>query len=365
MRKSKILVYNVLLFIFLFPIFDIIVSNFFLKIDRVACIKFERYYYELKKNCTGNDKFKPSFPSVKIYTDEYGLRTGRKKINKGTDNNALIFGDSMTYGVGLKYEDTVVGILDKKISNYYFYNFAVGSYSPTVHLYKFQQAIIKNLYPKKVILLLDLSDIYDEGARWYNNDSSKPLLKSDFLFQLSLKKQKFTHKNLQVSRFITSVINYNLRVLRNRIKNLDTSGDNNSEVKTSFQGSYTYKDIKSMSKTYWNNEIFNLGVKKVRKKISDISDLAKKNSSEFYLVIYPWGETLVHGQKSFNWENFANEICITEKCNLVNTFPDFRDKKSNDKFWYSNLYFIGDEHLNKKGNRFLAKILEKKIFKRK
>ena len=62
MRKSKILVYNVLLFIFLVPIFDIIVSNFFLKIDRVACIKFERYYYELKKNCTGNDKFKPSFP---------------------------------------------------------------------------------------------------------------------------------------------------------------------------------------------------------------------------------------------------------------------------------------------------------------
>ena len=364
MKKSKIVLYNILLFIILFPIFDIITSNFFLKIDGAACYKFERYYYELKKNCIGNHKFKSSFPTVKVYTDEHGLRTGRKKINKGTDNNVLIFGDSMTYGVGLKYEDTVVGILDKKISNYHFYNFAVGSYSPTVHLYKFQQAIIKNLYPKKVILLLDLSDIYDEGARWYNNDSSKPLLKSDFLFQLSLKKQKFTHKNLQVSRFFASFINSNLRVLRNRIKNLDTSGDNNSEVKTSIQGSYTYKDIKSMNTTFWNNEIFNLGVKKVRKKISDISDLAKKNNSEFYLVIYPWGETLVHGQKSFNWENFANEICITEKCNLVNTFPDFRDKKSNDKFWYSNLYFIGDEHLNKKGNRFLAKILEKKIFKR-
>ena len=119
-----------------------------------------------------------------------------------------------------------------------------------------------------------------------------------------------------------------------------------------------------MNTTFWNNDIFNLGAKKVRKKISDISDLAKKNNSEFYLVIYPWGETLVHGQKSFNWENFANEICINEKCNLVNTFPDFRDKKNNDKFWYSNLYYIGDEHLNKKGNRFLAEILEKKIFKR-
>ena len=79
MRKSKILVYNVLLFVLLFPIFDIIVSNFFLKIDRAACIKFERYYYELKKNCTGNFKFKSTFPTVKVYTDKYGLRTGKKK----------------------------------------------------------------------------------------------------------------------------------------------------------------------------------------------------------------------------------------------------------------------------------------------
>ena len=361
MRKSKILVYNVLLFVFLFPIFDIIVSNYFLKIDGSACIKFERYYYELKKNCKGNFKFKPSFPTVKVYTDKYGLRTGKERIKKETNNNALIFGDSMTYGVGLKYEDTVVGILDKKISNYNFYNFAMGSYSPTVHLYKFQQAIKKKLYPKKVILLLDLSDIYDEGARWYNDDNLKPQLKSDFLYQLSLKKQKFTHKNLQVSRYISSVINSNLRVLRNRIRNLNNS-DNDSKVKTSIQGAYTYKDIKSLGTTYWNNEIFELGIKRVKEKISDIANLAKENNSEFYLVIYPWGETLVHGQNAFNWESFTKDICIKGSCNLINTFPEFKDKKNNDRFWYSNLYFIGDEHFNKKGNVFLAKILEKEIF---
>ena len=114
MKKSKVVLYNILLFIILFPIFDIIASNFFLKIDDAACHKIERYYYELKKNCVGNYKFKPSFPSVKVYTDEYGLRTGKKKINKGTDNNVLIFGDSMTFGVGIKYENTVVGILNKK-----------------------------------------------------------------------------------------------------------------------------------------------------------------------------------------------------------------------------------------------------------
>ena len=130
------------------------------------------------------------------------------------------------------------------------------------------------------------------------------------------------------------------------------------------QGSYTYRDIVNIDNSYWTEEIFLTGTSKIKKKISNIANLAKKNNSEFYLVIYPWGETLAYGQKLFSWENFAKEICISNKCNLVNTFPEFRNRKKNDKFWYSNLYFIGDEHLNKKGNQFLAKILQNKIFER-
>jgi len=362
MKKSKVVLFNILLFIILFPIFDVIASNFFLKIDDAACHKIERYYYELKKNCIGNYKFKPSFPSVKVYTDEHGLRTGKKKKNKEANNNVLIFGDSMTFGVGLKYENTVVGILDKEISDYNFYNFAIGSYSPTVHVYKLKQAIKKNILPKKIILLLDISDIFDEGARWYVDDSYIPMLRSDFKYQTHIKEKKFTHKHLQVSRFIASTINSNLRILRHRIKNLNKSNNSSLKVKTSIQGSYTYRDIKSTSGTFWSDEIFSTGVEKVRKKISDISDLAIEHNSEFYLVIYPWGETLVYGQKLFSWENFVKDICLSVKCNLVNTFPEFRDKKNNDKFWYSNLYFIGDEHLNKKGNQFLARILINEIF---
>ena len=108
MKKSKLLIYNIILFLILFPVFDIIASNFFLKIDSAACYNMERYYYELKKNCVGNNKFKSSFPTVKVYTDEYGLRTGKKKINKKTNDKVFVFGDSMTFGVGLKYENTVV-----------------------------------------------------------------------------------------------------------------------------------------------------------------------------------------------------------------------------------------------------------------
>ena len=183
------------------------------------------------------------------------------------------------------------------------------------------------------------------------------------LFRRRTNKRSFysgagTHRLLsnfiQTSKSADTEIKQSLRVLRNRIKNFDTPDDINSYVKTSVQSAFTYKDIKSMNTTFWNNEIFNLGVKKVRKKISDISDLANNNNSEFYLVIYPWAETLVHGQKLFNWENFAKEICINDKCNLVNTFPEFRDKKN------ICLLYAAFARKNSRANTFT--ILEKKDF---
>ena len=196
-------------------------------------------------------------------------------------DKVFVFGDSMTFGVGLKYENTVVGILDKKISSYHFHNFAMGSYSPTVHFYKLQQALKKNLYPKKIVLLLDLSDIYDEGARWHNDNGSKPQLRTDSAFNSVKSEKKFTHKNLQVSRLIASVVNSNLRVLRNKIKNLGELNDDNSQVKTSIQGAFTYRDLKSINDTYWSEEIFSLGVKKIKKKLLIFQIYQKKITVSF------------------------------------------------------------------------------------
>ena len=110
MKKSKVVLFNIILFIILFPIFDIIASNFFLKIDDAACHKIERYYYELKKNCIGNYKFKPSFPTVKVYTDEQSLRTAKKRKYKDTNNNAtiLLVGDGGNINIdGTLSADTI------------------------------------------------------------------------------------------------------------------------------------------------------------------------------------------------------------------------------------------------------------------
>ena len=45
-------------------------------------MKYEKFYYELKKNCRGKYRFKKSFPIVETITDEMGLRVGKKSFPK-------------------------------------------------------------------------------------------------------------------------------------------------------------------------------------------------------------------------------------------------------------------------------------------
>ena len=76
---KKFFFINIVTIFVSFFIIDIILSNTLLNLKKKSCVRFEPFYYELKKSCTGKDKFKSSFPTVNIYTDEQGLRIKKKK----------------------------------------------------------------------------------------------------------------------------------------------------------------------------------------------------------------------------------------------------------------------------------------------
>ena len=50
------------------------------------------------------------------------------------------------------------------------------------------------------------------------------------------------------------------------------------------------------------------------KNLSEISLMSNNIDSEFYIVIFPWAETLEYGQDSFNYENYAFETCKNVGC---------------------------------------------------
>ena len=98
----------VLFYLFL----DLIISNTTLK--SVQCYDYtsykKGYIYFLKKNCQTRQRFRSSFPSTNIFTDKFGLRVGEDTVKNSDHKNILIFGDSMTFGVGLEFENTYAGI---------------------------------------------------------------------------------------------------------------------------------------------------------------------------------------------------------------------------------------------------------------
>ena len=47
------------------------------------------YFYYLKKNCQARERFKGGFPTVHLFSDEIGLRTG-KKVKKNPNNKNVI-----------------------------------------------------------------------------------------------------------------------------------------------------------------------------------------------------------------------------------------------------------------------------------
>ena len=326
------------------------------------CFNFYRYekghYYNLVKNCSSKYRFKSGFPTVDLFTDSEGLRSSKQNQTKDiSKDNIFFFGDSFTFGVGLNYKDTFAGILENKFSNYNFYNFGVGSYSPTVHLYRLNEAIKKNIFPKKIFVFLDLTDVIDESQRWFfDKNLNKPIRPEP----TKNKKNNFFKKNFKLTHEVVSLIRYSFKINGNKIKNWKTNEDN---VKTSIQGQFTYIPNKKLDKRFWKKDYFKKGLKNIRYNIEEISKISKINNSELTIVIYPWAETLYYGQDKFSWSEFGRSLCEENYCKTLDTIPRFSAFKEKNKNWSSKLYFIGDEHFNKGGAKLLADIITEELNK--
>ncbi len=361
LKKSFFYFLSITIFFLIVLFSDFILSNTVLKYNH--CVEYTEYFYELKKNCKGKYRFKKSFPLVNTYTDEIGLRVGKNKVKKFKNKeNIFLFGDSFTYGVGIEYEKTFAGLIAKDLKDFNVYNFGVGSYSTSVHLFKLQKIIEKNIIPKKIFVFLDLTDVIDESTRWYYDDNDKKTkLRNNNLYKKSEKlNQNFTDKNFKLLKNLFSYINYYLRDLKAKIK-LKTL--NKYKIKTSIQGNFTYTDLNELDARFWKKNTFENGINNIKLNFDKIIKISEKYNFKVYLVIYPWAETLEYGQDKFSWSEFGQDLCINERCNTIDAIPEFKDYQNNNPSWVTDLYFLNDEHFNTKGAELLSTVILKNLNK--
>ena len=358
MNKTKIFLFYLLtIFIFLFGILiiDIIFSNTLLKQNH--CINYQEFFYELKKNCKGKYRFKTSFPLTTTYTDENGLRIKNHSVQKDKEKkNMFMFGDSMTYGVGLEYDQTFAGIIDNEFKDYNVYNFGLSSYSSTVYLHQLKETLRKDILPDEILIFLDLSDLRQDAVEWYyDKDEAAPRLftNNTYLHEKN-KNEKFKNKNFKVLRNIASFMNYNLRNLRAEI---NLSLKENYKIKRTVQASFTYTDIEDLDKNYWNKDTLEKGKKIISNNLSEFKNLSQRHNFKIFLIAYPWSETVEFGQDKFNWSKFLKSLCNSENCKTIDTFGKFIEYKKNNKNWVLDLYFLNDVHFNENGSKVFAKMI--------
>lgn len=379
---KKIYIYSCVAFISIlfFLLTDFIISKYTnLFHIRKNCVEYykinyenKKYYsYGLAKNCKAFEH-KGKTPAYNVYTDNYGYRVGSKNFknsNQEFKDKIIFLGDSFTYGFGVDYKDSIPGLIDKK-TNYQFdvINLGVAGYSPSINLFKLKEYLKynKNVKIRKIFYILDLTDVHDESNRWVKLDKFERPVIIDSSVEEEIKNIFDYKRKFRTLRFVSYLINKNLRNLKKKIKEPFSKKE-----KQDFEGTYwgkfthTSKKILREDKQYqslWANNL-EIGLENIKKNIEKIGSLTALNNAEFFISIHPWRETLELGQAEFNWEKFGEEICLSSNCKkLINFFEDVKRLKKKNKNWKTKIYFKEDLHHTKKGNQLYSERIFKDAF---
>lgn len=314
-------------------------------------------------------------------TDNHGFRNSCSAVKVREKNFDIVFiGDSVTEGVGLDYEDTIVGIINKNLKDKKIANLAASSYSTHIYNNKIKFLLENGYTFNEVFVLIDPSDVQDDTEiykvsgntvisknrkiSFYNFyiDKTKYLVKKTFPMTyefLILFKKKFNFKKKNLNH-----IELNDKI---NIKNLGNEGKNTLKIKLpKYEKEFKYIDLRRLAWTYDKNINYGeIPVKEsIKMSINQMNQLYKtlisKNIS-LSIVIYPLPPQLAFDKELSMQVKIWEKFCYLKCKQFINSFPYFFEKLNETSFLeVNNKYFIkNDVHFNKKGNQAIANLITK------
>tara|TARA_Y100000590_G_scaffold468942_1_gene653967 strand:- start:238 stop:1350 length:1113 start_codon:yes stop_codon:yes gene_type:complete len=363
--NNKKIIY-ILIYLVFFLAGDVLFSNFIYKKKiQHNCYKNMKNFFQLQKNCYAKEKWVRNVNSYDVYTDENGFRfSGKKKEIENDVKIAAFFGDSFTYGMGLDYNKTFVGLIENEKKEFNILNLGVPGYSPTVFNYQLKQIIQNGIIPSKIFFVLDISDVSEEASQWDIKDGyDQPVQINQAIGKdqnIEEEEKSFIDENFKGSRFIARSVNNFFRSFRLYLSSFKKKPE---KAGYSGWGNFLYMDLNETDKNLWEPFGFDEGINKIKKNSKEIANLAKSVNAELYIVIYPWPDSLEYGQNKFNWENFSQDLCTYAGCTkLINFFPEFSDIKKKYNNWLTKIYIGGDLHLTEYGQKIIANKLLQEAF---
>ena len=285
----------------------------------------------------------------KFCTDGNGFRVGCNNINRKSKNFDIGFiGDSFTEGTGVNYENSFVGLIEKKLPQKKIANLGVSSYSPSIYFTKIKRLLNTGYNFKEIIVFLDLSDIVDDTLCYKVIDNKKIERKTSFenclknLNEKNTKLDEFLKKNFKFSQILINLL-------------ISPKVEESTKIKNQFNHSrsewtYNYK------KNNFNQLDLDIVVSQSVKNMEKLYLLLNKNSINLSLAVYPWPGTLKYDKEKNlhveTWKKFCENKCLK----FYDFMPIFFKEFNNKNFYssYKKVFIEGDIHFNPYGNKVIA-----------
>ena len=343
---------------------DLTYSHLLYERDRSGRIQSDHYHHGFRANFQGYESWGPL--RAKIHTNSLGFKDETtRNVPAAIDGRRIVLiGDSFTEGVGLRFEDTFAGMLQRaghaREPKTEFLNAAVVSYSPTVYYKKIKYLIEAGLQFNEVVVFSDLSDVQDEAKAYFCFDDD-PAYRRHCVSPPpppsappSLTPQPGRGIRLNPSRLLDHF------VITKRLLNLALTDKAAISASIEARAGWSLVRNSEMDRHYQPLGIEG-GIKRSLANMQRLADLLRSRGIGLTVVVYPWPVSLAHDDRRSAQVEIWREFCAWNCKAFVDLFPAMFAIKDAHSDWYQQLFIAGDFHYSAQGNQVLFRLLAERL----
>jgi hypothetical protein len=345
----------------LFLLFDFLYSTFTMgqERERIARVADPVYDHGFVPNFDGYDIWgEVRYP---LFTNSLGFKDAsvREVPLKSASRRILLIGDSFTEAIGMAYENSFVGLLNRageaRTPKVEFIDAGVASYSPSIYYKKIKYLLDRGLQFDEVVLLSDSSDVEDEATSYFCIDDdpkyqtfcttppgtyppANPLKRDFFIDHFAVTNRV----RIASKRWILSALGNRRRAIEHDHDRIGWTTPNPDPARyrpLGIDGAIA-RSLQNMTK---------------------LSDLLASRGIPLTIVVYPWAQQIAQNDRDSRQVKLWQDFCPGHCKAFIDLFPVFFAAADADKDWYEHLYILGDDHFSAGGNRRLYEELAKRL----
>jgi lysophospholipase L1-like esterase len=337
---------------------DLVYSHFVHQTERNLRVPDPRFDHGLAANFDGYEFMRRFY---KVYTNSLGFKDAAvRDIPATTDRRrVLLIGDSFIEGVGLRFEETVAGLLyrmgNERSEKIEFLNASAATYSPVIYYQKIKYLLETGFRFDEVVVFVDISDVPDEATSYFCIDDDPQYRE---YCRVPLPRYAGPRRTVLQRNFV--VIDATIRTIRQRIQSLRPmdSGEVLKRLTTSPLARWT---VTNDFGTRLDPLGVEGGIKRALQNMQKLADLLASQNIKLSVAVYPWMYQLAVDDQNSRQVAIWQDFCATHCSAFIDLFPAFFAEKESDKDWQDRLFIPGDFHFSTRGHQIIFREIVRRL----